>query len=466
MPTHPRGEASPAPEPESDSEPCRTPPPWPLPLAAVGLASPASESAPPPPPRTPDAGHRGTGFEASGRSPTPVPPASVPGRSTGTSPPARRSVTSAWDADVTSSGTHWTAKNKSYNDPRRGRLRILWAQRRRLGLPVQLHAQRRQLCTAAPPSPVTTRPARPAPPPPPRSPTPRRALLERGHRRQGRQELRRPARGGTKVATVTTTEHAHGLLRTDYSYTVQGRDTADQTGPVSGAVAVHHRWRHHPAAHRQRRQARLLHRAGIYGRNYNVKNLVTSGSAAKITHINYAFGNVTNGQCAIGDSYADYDKAFTADQSVSGAADTGRAAARQLQPAARAEGQVPEHQDPLVLRRLDLVRLVCLEAAANPTAFAQSCYNLVEDPRWPLTLRWHPHRLGVPERLRPVLRHQRRRGLQEPDAGPARQVRHQQPGHRGHHGGRHLWRQDRRRRLRGRLAVRRLVQRDVVPLLR
>lgn len=29
--------------------------------------------------------------------------------------PSGTSVTSAWDADVTSSGTHWTAKNKSYN---------------------------------------------------------------------------------------------------------------------------------------------------------------------------------------------------------------------------------------------------------------------------------------------------------------------------------------------------------------
>lgn len=29
--------------------------------------------------------------------------------------PSGTSVTSAWDADVTNSGTHWTAKNKSYN---------------------------------------------------------------------------------------------------------------------------------------------------------------------------------------------------------------------------------------------------------------------------------------------------------------------------------------------------------------
>ena len=29
--------------------------------------------------------------------------------------PSGTSVTSAWDADVTSSGTHWTARNKSWN---------------------------------------------------------------------------------------------------------------------------------------------------------------------------------------------------------------------------------------------------------------------------------------------------------------------------------------------------------------
>ena len=29
--------------------------------------------------------------------------------------PSGTAVTSAWDADVTSSGTHWTARNKSYN---------------------------------------------------------------------------------------------------------------------------------------------------------------------------------------------------------------------------------------------------------------------------------------------------------------------------------------------------------------
>src|SRR5262249_18467202 len=121
---------------------------------------------------------------------------------------------------------------------------------------------------------------------------------------------------------------------------------------------------------------------GIYGRNYNVKNLVTSGSASKITHINYAFGNVTNGQCAIGDSYADYDKAFTADQSVSGAADTWD------QPLRGNFNQLRE-----LKAKYPNIKVIWSfggwtwsggfgQAAANPTAFAQSCYNLVKDPRW------------------------------------------------------------------------------------
>ncbi|MDX2708680.1 glycoside hydrolase family 18 protein, partial [Streptomyces sp. PA03-6a] len=122
---------------------------------------------------------------------------------------------------------------------------------------------------------------------------------------------------------------------------------------------------------------------GVYGRNYHVKNLVTSGSASKLTHINYAFGNVTNGQCAIGDAYADYDKAYTADQSVDGVADTWdtgalRGSFNQLR---KLKKQYPN------------IKILWSfggwtwsggfgQAAANPTAFANSCYNLVEDPRW------------------------------------------------------------------------------------
>ncbi|MEU3228420.1 glycoside hydrolase family 18 protein [Streptomyces sp. NPDC006976] len=121
---------------------------------------------------------------------------------------------------------------------------------------------------------------------------------------------------------------------------------------------------------------------GVYDRNYHVKNIETSGSADKLTHINYAFGNVQGGKCTVGDSYADYEKTYTADQSVDGVADTWD------QDLAGNFNQLRK------LKKLhpDLKVLWSFggwtwsggfgEAAQNPAAFAESCYNLVEDPRW------------------------------------------------------------------------------------
>ena len=62
---------------------------------------------------------------------------------------------------------------------------------------------------------------------------------------------------------------------------------------------------------------------GIYARNYLVKNIVSSGSADKLSVINYAFGNVTpdaTGQvvCKLADEWADYQVPWTANQSVDG----------------------------------------------------------------------------------------------------------------------------------------------------
>jgi chitinase len=121
---------------------------------------------------------------------------------------------------------------------------------------------------------------------------------------------------------------------------------------------------------------------GVYARNFHVKNIATSGSASKLTHILYAFGNVQNGQCVIGDSYADYERAYTADLSVDGVADTWdqplRGSFNQLRKLKKANPNL---------------KVIWSfggwtwsggfgQAAANPTAFANSCYNLVEDARW------------------------------------------------------------------------------------
>src|SRR5262245_2450079 len=61
---------------------------------------------------------------------------------------------------------------------------------------------------------------------------------------------------------------------------------------------------------------------GIYGRGYFVKNLDTSGQAANLTHVNYAFGNVdATARCASGDPWADYQRPVSAEESVDGVAD-------------------------------------------------------------------------------------------------------------------------------------------------
>nr|WP_168511235.1 glycoside hydrolase family 18 chitinase [Streptomyces sp. S1D4-11]QIY98295.1 chitinase [Streptomyces sp. S1D4-11] len=355
-----------------------------LPLAAlVGLASPASAatSATATYTKTQD---WGTGFEGKWT----VTNTGTTGISSWTIDwdfPSGTSVTSAWDADVTSSGTHWTAKNKSYNGTLAAGASVSFGfNGAGTGSPTNCTLNGGS-CDGG-----TTVPGD-NPPSAPGTPTASAitdtsvklswsaATDDKGVKNYD------VLRGGTKVATVTTTSYTDtGLTAgTDYSYTVQARDTADQTGPVSGAVAVHTTGGGTtPPPTGNAVKLGYFTEWGIYGRNYNVKNLVTSGSAAKITHINYAFGNVTNGQCAIGDSYADYDKAFTADQSVSGVADTWD------QPLRGNFNQLRE-----LKAKYPNIKILWsfggwtwsggfAQAAANPTAFAQSCYNLVEDPRW------------------------------------------------------------------------------------
>lgn len=61
---------------------------------------------------------------------------------------------------------------------------------------------------------------------------------------------------------------------------------------------------------------------GVYGRDYHVKDMDTSGAAAKLTHINYAFGFVNpEGACYSADPWADWQRPVPAEQSVDGVAD-------------------------------------------------------------------------------------------------------------------------------------------------
>ncbi|MGW3184737.1 glycosyl hydrolase family 18 protein [Kitasatospora sp. NPDC001119] len=151
--------------------------------------------------------------------------------------------------------------------------------------------------------------------------------------------------GGTLVATVTgsTLGATVGSLSpsTAYTFTVKARDAADNVSPASAPLTV--TTSDLVGAGKYARVGYFV-QWGIYGRQYFVKNLDTSGAAAKLDVVNYAFENidpvnltcqagVTKGTTAnpedpdqgtgAGDADADYGRAMSADQSVDGVADDG-----------------------------------------------------------------------------------------------------------------------------------------------
>ncbi|OEJ60853.1 chitinase [Streptomyces agglomeratus] len=299
--------------------------------------------------------------------------------------PAGTAVTSAWDADVTNSGNHWTAKNKSWGGNLAPGASVSFGfNGTGTGSPSGCKLNGGSCDGGSVPG--DTPPTAPG--------TPSASTItdtsvklswtaatdDKGVKNYD------VLRDGAKVATVTTPSYTDTGLSagTDYSYSVQARDTADQTGPVSGARAVRTTGGGTDPGPGPGDQVKLGYFTewGIYGRNYHVKNLDTSGSAAKITHINYSFGNVQGGKCTMGDSFAATDKAYTADQSVDGKADT---------------WDQPLRGNFNQLRKLKAkyphIKVLWsfggwtwsggfTEAVKNPAAFADSCYKLVEDPRW------------------------------------------------------------------------------------
>ncbi|WP_433686790.1 glycosyl hydrolase family 18 protein [Micromonospora carbonacea] len=232
--------------------------------------------------------------------------------------PAGTTISSAWDADVTSSGNHWVAVKKSWAGPLAPGATFSWGYNGTGAYKAPLNCTINGApCgggttpTTAPPTtaPPTTAPPTTAPPTtPPPTTTP-------------------PTGGGKKV------------------------------------VGYFAEW-------------------GVYGRNYHVKNIHTSGSAAKLTHILYAFGNTTGGRCAIGDSYADYEKAYTAADSVDGVADTWDQPLRGSFNQLRKLKKMYPHLKVIWSFGGWTWSGGFTQAAQNPAAFAESCYNLVEDPRW------------------------------------------------------------------------------------
>ncbi|MFB7955021.1 glycosyl hydrolase family 18 protein [Streptomyces sp. NPDC056045] len=297
--------------------------------------------------------------------------------------PSGTAVGSAWDATVTSSGTHWTAKNLGWNGTVAPGASVSFGfNGTGPGAPTGCKLNGASCDGGSVPG--DNAPSAPGTPTASAVTDTSVKLSWSAATDDNGIKNYDVLRDGAVVSTVTGTTYSDSGLTagTDYSYTVRARDTADQTGPVSGAVKVHTTGGGGTPGTGDKVNLGYFANWGVYGRNYHVKNLDTSGSAAKITHINYAFGNVQGGKCTIGDSYADYDKAYTADQSVDGVADT---------------WDQPLRGNFNQLRKLKAkyphIKILWSfggwtwsggfgDAAKNPAAFAESCYGLVEDPRW------------------------------------------------------------------------------------
>ncbi|MFK4068761.1 glycosyl hydrolase family 18 protein [Streptomyces sp. NPDC029674] len=298
--------------------------------------------------------------------------------------PTGTRVTSAWDATVTNSGNRWTAKNLGWNGTLAPGASVSFGfNGTGSGAPSKCELNGASCDGGGVPG--------DNPPSAPGTPTAsgitdtsvkldwKAATDDKGVKNYD------VLRDGATVATVTDTSYSDtGLTKgTDYSYTVQARDTAGQTGPASGAVKVRTTGGGDPGpGPGDKVKLGYFTEWGVYQRNYHAKNIATSGSADKITHINYSFGNVQGGKCTMGDSYAAIDKAYTADQSVDGVADT---------------WDQPLRGNFNQLRKLKAkypnIKILWsfggwtwsggfTDAMKNPAAFAKSCHDLVEDPRW------------------------------------------------------------------------------------
>ncbi|MYW03622.1 glycosyl hydrolase family 18 protein [Streptomyces sp. SID3343] len=149
-------------------------------------------------------------------------------------------------------------------------------------------------------------------------------------------QLAKTVPANTLAATIDALSPA-----TEYTFTVKARDAADNSSPASNALKV---TTDDIAGAGKNLKVGYFVQWGIYGRQYFVKNLDTSGSAAKLDVINYAFENidpvnltcmagVTKGTTAnpqdpdqgtgAGDADADYARPMSAAQSVNGQADDG-----------------------------------------------------------------------------------------------------------------------------------------------
>lgn len=246
--------------------------------------------------------------------------------------PSGTSIGSAWEAQLTRAGDHYTFTNRAYNGsvPAGGSTAFGF---NGSGPGAPLNCTLNDLpCDGSPGEPDTQAPTVPG-------------GLAAGDSTSSTIPLRwNPAsdnvavtaydifqgNAATPAATTASTSFTVGGLQpeTTHTFRVRARDAAGNVSGMSAPVSATTKKADQPGP-AGKRKVGYFTQWGIYDRNYFVKNMDTSGSAAKMTHINYAFGNIdSSGKCfqanqlGQGDAWADYQRRFTADQTVNGQADT------------------------------------------------------------------------------------------------------------------------------------------------
>ncbi|MFC8452488.1 glycosyl hydrolase family 18 protein [Kitasatospora sp. NPDC057223] len=147
--------------------------------------------------------------------------------------------------------------------------------------------------------------------------------------------------GSALASTVTGTSATVGGLaaNTSYTFTVKARDAAGNVSAASGAVTA--RTQTGGGDPGPALKIGYFTQWSIYARGYSVKKLDTSGSAGRLTTLNYAFANIdpNSKKCFItnkaagndsdpnagdgaGDAWADFGKGWDAGSSVAGTTDT------------------------------------------------------------------------------------------------------------------------------------------------
>jgi chitinase len=128
---------------------------------------------------------------------------------------------------------------------------------------------------------------------------------------------------GPAVAAPTGTSVSVGGLQpaTSYVFTVKARDAVGNRSEASAPLTVST-----DSLAAPKRLVGYFVSWGIYQRQFYAKSLDLNGTAARLTHVNYAFGRVVNGRCdiAAGNPEADYTWHHTAAMSVDGVADNGQ----------------------------------------------------------------------------------------------------------------------------------------------